>query len=188
MKLFFKYLLISFFITSTLLWALFAVLNNNSGQDEANYSSTFKSISKKEIEAKQEDDYVVIIISQGCPGATRFMPRLKEMLPKIKGAGVVPIIVHNGEHSADNDNAVKQLLTEHNIDEEVYVMSKAIYKRDQSLVKAKHRYKKFVENICGNCNGAGYGYANYFFFKEGEFSQQTYVLDENELQNILASY
>jgi hypothetical protein len=177
-----KLFLFSFSITVLVITVIIVFLEQSANQDESNYISTFEYIDATTIKTKSAD-FVVIIISQNCPGRSTFMPQVKEIVDKLDTLITNYYIINDSPITKESDQKLTTLISKYIPNTKVYHFDKNIYKTNGGLINAKRRYYDFVLDLSPNVKELYLGYGYYIVFADSKFQFDTY-----KYQDILSYY
>lgn len=169
-----KLLISSFIITNFVFALLFYIVNSSLNRDQKGYISQLKTINAQQISG--EENYIVSIISYGCPDHTSFMPELKDNINLIKSKGYNLYIVNDSEYSQEAEDNIRILAEEYQLSESIYFIDPKEYPKNGGFFYPKTRYYDFVTDLSTKTKNLRMGYGYYMIFKNGELIDDDYEL------------
>ncbi len=174
-----KVFLIAFIVTNFIFGSLFFLINKNLNRDENGFVSTIPTINADEL--KKESNYVISIVSYGCPGHPYFMPELKKDIEIIKQKGYKLFIINDSEYSQGAETKIKEFAKRYKIDEDIYLIDPHAYPTNGGFFNSKTRYFDFVNSISDSTENLLLGYGYYLVFKNGKLVYDNYSLNPDSL-------
>jgi hypothetical protein len=171
-----RYYIISFSITAFLLTVFTIWADSKIGYDDKQYTSRYPLLSAEQLKSSKEN-FVVVVISTGCPGVTNFMPNLQKNVGLMQEYGYEYYIVNDDPISARSDTDLDRLLKKYEVDH-AYFIDNNVYKKNGGFLNPKKRYADFIKDLYPEPKQLYCGYAYYVIFENGQYKNDTYFPTE----------
>lgn len=153
---------------------------NNESTDYKSFYSYTDAKSVKKIIRNNKRNAIVIITSPTCPGVPQFMPKIENQQELLKQKNVDVYYVVDMLNRDTNDSLLADIIKQYNIHYNPLIIDPMQYPSG-NLFNASRKYNTFLNELCGSCNDGSLGYPLYVYYKNGEYLDQTYYLNNEVL-------
>ncbi len=149
------------------------------GRDDLSFKSSIPTVNSQQLLA--DSNFVVTMVSYGCPGHPQFMPALKSNIDLIKEKGYNLYIINDSEYSLRAENKINKLADLYEINEQIFLIEPKDYPNNGGFFDQKKRYLNFINDLSLETKNLSLGYGYYVVFKNGKLTYDGYGLDKNIL-------